>query len=419
MPFSKIGERLTARSGIEALMEDLGEALARSDTTIRMLGGGNPARIPAMEAVWRDRMEALLSDDAFGRMLGIYDPPQGNARFCSAMAGYLRHKYGWEVGPENIGITNGGQTAFFYLFNLLAGENSSGLHRKILLPLMPEYIGYANQGLGPEFFTGVMAKIERRDAHRFKYHLNFEQLQVDETIAAICVSRPTNPSGNVLTDDEIVHLERLARANDIPLIVDNAYGAPFPGILFQPITPSWNEQIILTFSLSKLGLPGTRTGIVVARPEIIRAIAAMTAVTGLANGTIGQSLITPLIESGEIDRLVQEIVQPFYRERSQKAQAWIAEFLDNDLNYAVHENEGALFLWLWFPDLPIDAATLYQRLKTRGVLVVPGNFFAYASPEAELHASRCIRLNFGLDDETVREGIRVLGEELRLAVRRG
>lgn len=30
--------------------------------------------------------------------------------------------------------------------------------------------------------------------------------------------------------------------------------------------------MILTMSLSKIGLPGTRTGIVIARPEIIRAV---------------------------------------------------------------------------------------------------------------------------------------------------
>ena len=38
--------------------------------------------------------------------------------------------------------------------------------------------------------------------------------------------------------------------------------------------------------------------------------------------------------------------------------------------------EGAIFLWLWFKDLPITTEQLYQRLKARGVLMVPGhNFF--------------------------------------------
>ena len=40
--------------------------------------------------------------------------------------------------------------------------------------------------------------------------------------------RPTNPTGNVLDDDEVDHLRQLACDHNIPLIVDNAYGAPFP-----------------------------------------------------------------------------------------------------------------------------------------------------------------------------------------------
>ena len=42
-----------------------------------------------------------------------------------------------------------------------------------------------------------------------------------------------------------------------------------------PVTPAWDENMILTMSLSKIGLPGTRTGIVIARPEIIRAVVRM------------------------------------------------------------------------------------------------------------------------------------------------
>jgi len=45
----------------------------------------------------------------------------------------------------------------------------------------------------------------------FKYHVDFSQLQPGDDIGALCVSRPTNPTGNVLTEDEIIAEEvRLA-----------------------------------------------------------------------------------------------------------------------------------------------------------------------------------------------------------------
>lgn len=410
---SLFAERLTGGSGIETLMDDLGHALAEGGAGIHMLGGGNPALIPGVCEVWRARMAELLAEGArFDRMLAVYDPPKGNHRFALALAGFLQREYGWDVGAEHIGITCGGQSAFFYLFNLLAGEFAGDRRKRVLLPVVPEYIGYANQGLGPDFFRGAMPEIEHLGPHAFKYRVDFARLEVTPDIGAICVSRPTNPSGNVLTDAEVAHLDALARDAGVPLLIDNAYGAPFPGIVFTKIRPVWNENIILTLSLSKLGLPGTRTGIIVAHPDIIRAVTSMNTIAGLANGTIGQALVTPLLESGEIRALVAEQVQPFYERKAANARRWIAQYFDDALDYHVHASEGALFLWLWLRGLPISAQALYERLKRRGVLVVPGHFFAIGSAEAERHASECLRLSFAMDDAVVEAGIALIADEV-------
>jgi valine--pyruvate aminotransferase len=410
---SLFAQRLTGGSGIETLMDDLGHALAEGGAGIRMLGGGTPALIPGVEAVWRRRMEELLGEQGrFERMMGVYDPPKGNTRFALALAAFLQREHGWDVGAEHIAITCGGQSAFFYLFNLLAGDFGGGRRKQVLLPVVPEYIGYANQGLGADFFVGTMPEIAHTGSHAFKYRVDFKKLAVDSKIGAICVSRPTNPSGNVLTDHEIAHLDALAKDARVPLIIDNAYGEPFPGIVFTKIHPVWNENIILTLSLSKLGLPGTRTGIIVAHPDIIRAVTSMNAIVGLANGTIGQAMVTPLIETGEVRQLVAEHVRPFYQRKAENARRWITQYFDDSLDYHVHESEGALFLWLWFRGLPISAQALYERLKQRGVLVVAGHYFAIGSAEAERHASECIRLSFAMDDAVVEEGIAILADEV-------
>jgi valine--pyruvate aminotransferase len=408
---SLFGERLASGSGIQELMDDLGRAMAGAHGPIRMLGGGNPAHIPEMQAVWRNRMAAILAEPfEFDRMMTNYDPPIGNAKFIAALAGLLRREFGWNIGPDNIAITAGGQTAFFFLFNLLGGEFQGGRRKQILLPLIPEYIGYMNQGLSPGLLRAVEPRVELLSDHRFKYHVDFDRLSVGDDVAAICVSRPTNPSGNVLTNEEVYRLAAIARTAGVPLIIDNAYGLPFPGISFRRADPIWDDNIILTLSLSKLGLPNTRTGIVLARPEIIRALASMTAIVGLANCSIGQAIVLPLVESGEILRLAREVVGPFYERKSQLAQSWIKESFDDKLDYHVHVSEGALFLWLWFRGMRISAETLYNRLKERGVLVVPGHYFGVS--EDWQHGHECIRLSFAMDEASVREGIAILAEEV-------
>ena len=60
--FSDVGRQISAGSGIEQLMNDLGHALASGGSTMRMLGGGNPAAIPAIAELWRQEMQHLLSD---------------------------------------------------------------------------------------------------------------------------------------------------------------------------------------------------------------------------------------------------------------------------------------------------------------------------------------------------------------------
>jgi valine--pyruvate aminotransferase len=416
--FSDFGERLCMGSGIEELMDDLGDALAQGGPNTRMLGGGQPAHIPEVNALWRRRLEEIMATPgAMEKMLGNYDAPRGNPLFLDAVADLFKRSFGWDISAKNIAITSGGQTAFFFLFNALAGKFKDGSGKKILLPLVPEYMGYSNQSVGQEMFRAVKPLIEKIGAHDYKYHVDFDNLHVDDDIAAICVSRPTNPTGNVLTDEEISRLAALADEKGIPLIIDNAYGAPFPNIIFTEVTPVWNDNIVLTLSLSKIGLPGTRTGIVVAREEIVNALASMSAIVGLANGNIGQTIMEPVVRSGEILKLSNEVVRPYYLEKSRQARAWVDQEFDPALPYRVHLSEGALFLWLWFEDMPISSRELYERLKARGVLIVSGHYFFFGLDDAESwqHRHECIRMSYTMDDRTVHEGIKIISEEVAAA----
>jgi valine--pyruvate aminotransferase len=300
----------------------------------------------------------------------------------------------------------------FCLLNMLSGPSSDGIHRKILFPLMPEYIGYADQGVFPGSYRAARPRIEQLEDRQFKYHVDFDALELGADTGAICVSRPTNPTGNVLSDQELRRLVDLAAQRDIPVIIDNAYGNPFPGIMFSDSLPAWDVNTILTFSLSKLGLPGTRTGMVVGPPMIVRALESMNSVLSLATGNIGQIMLTPLLESGELISLVDTVIRPFYRERSLRAQEWLRQYLPADLDYRYHRCEGSMFLWLWFRDLPVTTRELYERLKRRGVLVLPGEFFFFGLDEPWAHRDQCIRMHYAHDMDAVQQGIRILADEL-------
>ncbi len=86
---------------------------------------------------------------------------------------------------------------------------------------------------------------------------------------------------------------------------------------------------------------------------------------------------------------------------------------------AVHQPEGAFFVWLWFPNLPITSQQLYERLKQRHVLVVPGHYFFPGLTEPWSHTNECLRVNYAQDQKVVSAGIQIIAEEVKRAYAAG
>ena len=434
MQFSKFGEKFTKNSGILQLMDDLGNAL-NSEQPINMLGGGNPARIDKVNQTYWSVFKTLAEGD-MGSMaienIGNYSTPQGDAKFIAALVDFFNRHYDWGLTTDNIALTNGSQNAFFYLFNLFGGQfddqAQGSIDKKILLPLAPEYVGYADAHVDGQHFIAVPPSIEfvqhQGEDGFFKYRVDFDTLENlaelhNGEIGAICCSRPTNPTGNVLTDDEMARLEAIAKRFDIPLIIDNAYGMPFPNIIYSQATLNWNEQIILCFSLSKIGLPGVRTGIVVANPQVVKAISSLNAIVNLAPTRFGAAIATPLLQDDRLKDLSDNHIRPFYQGQAKLAVQLLKQELGDlpsPYNNAmkIHKPEGAIFLWVWFKDLPITTVELYERLKAKGTLIIPSeHFFVGVDTENFKHAHECIRLSIAQDDETLKKGIATIGEVVR------
>ena len=139
---------------------------------------------------------------------------------------------------------------------------------------------------------------------------------------------------------------------------------------------------------------------------------AANAVVGLANNNIGQALTLPLIESGELINLSRNLIRPFYKERMLRARSYVENAFGDTIPYKLHESEGAFFLWFWFPGLPITTIELYEKLKERNVLVVPGEYFFFGLEDQWNHSHECIRVTFSQSENIVKEGIKIIAEEV-------
>ncbi len=390
-------------------MDDLSEGLAQPGVV--MLGGGNPAAIPEVKALLGQVISELHAAGKLVETLSNYDGPQGKISFLETLAEFFRQQHGWNISSKNIALTHGSQSSFFILFNSFAGQ-AGAKQKRVLIPLVPEYIGYSDVGIEDGLITSQEARIQHLDDGFFKYQVDFEHLQVDDSTGLICVSRPTNPSGNVLTDAECQQLDQIARRHDVPLLIDSAYGTPFPNIIFSEVNPFWNDNCIVCMSLSKLGLPGARTGIVIANEEVIRYFSNMTAITSLAPAGIGADIVSQLIADDALLNLCNDLIRPFYQRRSELAVKLLRAAVD-DSRLHIHKPEGSMFLWLWFENLGITTSELYQRLKSRGLLVVPGKYFFPGQSVKSEHAESCLRMNFVQTEAELAKGIDILARELR------
>ncbi len=413
MKYSKFGTKFTRPSGITQLMDDLGKANQSGNPDIIMLGGGNPAMIPEAHDVFVNELQNLIHNSGVDQMLGLYDGPLGYDAFRKAMADLLQNHYGWDVCEDNISLSNGSQSSFFNLFNLFAGKMTDGSSHKILFPLAPEYIGYADQGLSDDMFMSIKPKIRILEnvMNQFKYQIDFkklkEVLEKNNNIGALCVSRPTNPTGNVITNNELKQLDTLAVEYNIPLIIDNAYGHPFPGAIYTDAQLSWNSNTILCMSLSKLGLPGLRTGIVIANQKVIEALSRISSIMTLAPNSVGPTLLTRMIKDKELLNLSQNVIKPYYQNKAETAVKLFNEVFSG-LPVYLHKLEGAFFMWLWFKELEISSEELYNKLKAQDVYVIPGHNFFINIDDNWAHKHQCVRINYAKDKDVLRKGLEAI-----------
>ena len=411
MKLSRYGKHYSGQSGIVTLMDDLDSAL-RDNPDMLMMGGGSPARIPEVEILFQQALQQLANDAQLSQsLLGRYQGPKGDLAVRELLAQQLAEDYGWPLTADHIALTNGGQSAFAIIANMLAGNSDAG-HRTLHFPLVPEYIGYADACIEPDSLSASQPAIQLLPNGLFKYSLD-PALKIPANAAALCVSRPTNPSGNVLSDAELQWLDAAARKRDIPLIIDAAYGLPFPALHYTNDThPYWSDNVILLLSLSKVGLPGVRGGFVIAAPEFIEAFSRANTILNLAVGNLGPMLANILLRNRQLQTLSREVLQPWYKTRADTALRLIQAEL-HGVPCHIHQPQGAFFLWLWFPGLPVSTAVLYEELKQAGLLIIPGDGSFFGLCEAWQHSRECIRLSYAVSDTCLQMGSAILGQVMR------
>ncbi|MCW7464786.1 valine--pyruvate transaminase [Leptospira levettii] len=406
--YSLWADRLRKNQGIRSLMEDLGQATG--DPNEILLGGGNPAPIPEAEVIFEETFGKLAKDPILRSLLGDYQAPIGNDSFRELAAEYLSPLLQSKLKKENIAFFNGSQNAYSFLLNLHSGPMADGSFKKILLPVVPEYIGYADQSIAENVFLAKPPNVVSTGKNRFRYELN--QSTFDLTgVGVLAISRPTNPTGNVLPLEQLEWMEKSTTKHNIPILIDLAYGNPFPNLIGKESPIQYKEGRTLSLSFSKIGLPGVRFGIVVSDEETINTLSSFAAVSNLAVGNLGVYMMQILVQENVLPKLSENILRPFYEAKAKLALNLFTEAFEKmGVAYEIHDPMGGFFLWIRFPSLSISNHELYHLCKDKRLFIVSGHYFFPGLNSDFSHTKECIRLTYCRKEEELARGAQILAE---------
>jgi valine--pyruvate aminotransferase len=408
---TQIGTEMSRLSGVRAIMKDIIETLrAGQGREFINLSAGNPLILPEVEQLWRDCTADLLASREYGEVVCRYGASQGYQPLIDAVVQDFNQRYGLTLSDRNILITPGSQSLYFLAANVFGGYTSSGSLKKIVLPLSPDYTGYGGVTLVPEALVAYKPTLEiDAAAHRFKYRPDFSQLVIDDTTGCVIFSRPCNPTGNVLTDEEVQKIADLAATYDVPVLVDSAYAPPFPALNFTAMQPRFGDNVLHCMSLSKAGLPGERIGIAIGEEKWIQVLEAFQTNLCIHSSRYGQAIAARAIASGALAHLSESIIRPFYQQKSHILESTLDRTMP-DVPWYLHRGEGAIFSWLWLDQLPISDWDFYQELKAVGVIAVPGQSFFPGLHAEWPHKQQCLRISLTGSDAELAEGMQRLAQ---------
>jgi valine--pyruvate aminotransferase len=411
LALSQFGSQMSQLTGVRAIMKDIIETLSNSQgREFINLSAGNPVILPEVEQLWRDCTQELLDSDEYGEVVCRYGSSQGYAPLIEAIVEDFNARYGLELSDRHILITGGSQALYLFAANAFGGYTTSGELRQVVLPLSPDYTGYGGVSLTPEALLAYKPTLDIDEVgHRFKYRPDFSQLQINQQTGCVIFSRPCNPTGNVISDEEVTKIAHLAAMHDVPVLVDSAYAPPFPALNFTAMTPQFGENIIHCMSLSKAGLPGERIGIAIGDPKLIGVLESFQTNACIHSSRYGQAIAAKAISSGKLADIATNVIRPHYQRKIEVLENTLDAAMP-DIPWYLHRGEGAIFAWLWLQDLPMTDWEFYQELKQLGVIVVPGSTFFPGLREDWRHKQECLRISLTATETEIAEAMKRLAK---------
>jgi aminotransferase len=320
------------------------------------LGVGEPDFVTP----WHIREAAIYSLE---KGYTMYTSNKGMPELRIELAKYLQSRHGLNYDYDNeilitVGVSEGLDLAMRAILN--PGD-------EVIMP-EPCYVAYpASVSLA----GGIPIQVSTTEMNDFKITATDILPQITQKTKAILIGYPCNPTGAVLSKEELTQIAELAKEYNLLVICDEVYGRLVYGVEHTCLAtlPGMRERTILLNGFSKAyAMTGWRIGYAASNQEIIGAMTKIHQYTMLCAPIMGQMAAIEALKADDDE------VEAMIREYDRRRRVIVKGF--REIGLSCFEPLGAFYA---FPSIKVTGMTSEEfaekLLMEEKVAVVPGSAF--------------------------------------------
>lgn len=358
MKFASIVNRLDGLGGAKWAVHTEAKALAASGKDVILLTIGEPD-VPLPQELAEDAAHAIRS----GRTK--YADGQGEASLREALAEYYARRSGRRITADSILCLPGTQTC---LYTVVSGLAESGDEVMVGDPMYATYEAVIRAS-GADMVT-----ISLRPEHGFRMQPGDIADRITDRTRALLLTTPHNPTGSILTADELTAIGELALKHDFWIISDEVYSE----LIFDrhsfssPLDiEALQGRVVVVSSISKShAAPGFRSGWCVASAATIASLLPLAEAMLFGNQPFIADMTEAAIRKGST---VSDGMRRRFAARAERMDAVLGK---DGAGLGVHRPQAGMFSLLDVTATGLDGRDFADALLTaEGVAVMPGVSF--------------------------------------------
>jgi len=321
-----------------------------------------------------------------------YTPALGLPELRRAIAEYYRRRFDVSLDPGRVIVTPGASGALQLVMSVLVNPGEKVLMADPGYPCNRHFV---------ELVNGVPVAVPVGPESGFQLTAERTLAAWEGGVQAVMVATPSNPTGTLLSAEQLAQLYQAVSSHGARLIVDEIYQGLVYGV--QPHTAlSLTDEVFIINSFSKyFGMTGWRLGWIVAPEAYVDAIDRLAQNIFLAAPTLSQHAALAAFEPETLDILEQR------RQAFEERRNFLLPTL-RELGFEISATpQGAFYLYADCRRFGLNSEDLAERLLSRsGVAVTPGMDFGRNQSE------RYLRFAYTTSLERLREGVKRIADFL-------